>query len=326
MMEGALGLDIGPAARGCPRIRRGAAPGAHGPRRARGAALSRGVAERGAAAAGAAADLPGGAGARDARAGRRDRRRRRALALRPCLHPRARGARHPPRARAGRQGARRLRDRGLGTGGGDRGPRRGRGGLQESSSGATWPCLFTAPCWRRAASAPRSPPGTRAPGPAAVDDRLAQWSGRRRRRRDAPAPSSAAYREAGVTLPAIRPIGFPGRAPLPAHARGPAWQNADKYPRRTGGAAARVRALLRLRPTQGARVSKALPNRAATIGPMQPPATELSPCSSRPRMRSTRARATSASARELGFDPRRRPSGRNAEAIVREAGRHRIPN
>jgi len=46
------------------------------------------------------------------------------------------------------------------------------------------------------------------PGPAAVDDRLARSLGAVG---DAEALRAfmAAYREAGVTLPAIRPIGFP---------------------------------------------------------------------------------------------------------------------
>ncbi len=49
----------------------------------------------------------------------------------------------------------------------------------------------------------------RAPGPATVDDRLVQGLGAIG---DAGAVARlvTAYREAGVTLPAIRPIGFPG--------------------------------------------------------------------------------------------------------------------
>ena len=59
------------------------------------------------------------------RAGRRDRRRRDAVALQPRLHPGRRGARGAGGPRAGRQDARGLRHRGRRPGRRDRRPRRG---------------------------------------------------------------------------------------------------------------------------------------------------------------------------------------------------------
>src|SRR5262245_55403461 len=63
---------------------------------------------------------PRGARRADARAGRRGGRRGRALALRAGLHPSRRRAGARPRAREGREVARRLRGRGGGAGRGDR--------------------------------------------------------------------------------------------------------------------------------------------------------------------------------------------------------------
>ena len=198
----------GPAPRGHARVRDGAPRRAHRQGAAPGRALPGQLAERPAAGARRAADPAGRAGPAHAGAGRRDRRRRRAVAGRARLRAGAGGARHPPRTRARGQAAPGLRDRGRGAG---RAHRRSRGRHRALPHRAdALPRAAVLPGHARAERLRRGDRGLRPGAEAGGGARAAGGRAGRHRRLPRPSrPSSNRYREAGVTLPAVRPIGFP---------------------------------------------------------------------------------------------------------------------